>query len=106
MVLVKADDRKPGGDLTAYLVFERVTELGRAIVLPVKHCVGEPMCHHECSRALGGVMIEEEKPRIHETREQMAAWFQYAIALSPHRIYIRHEYIGDRMENQIEGGWS
>ena len=104
MVFVKSDDRKPGGDLTAYFVFERVTELGGAIVLPVKHCVWEAMRHHECPCALGGIMIEKEKPRIHETGEQVAAWFQHAIALSPHNIYIRHEYIGNRMENQIEGG--
>jgi hypothetical protein len=106
MVFVKSDDRKPGGDLTTYLVFERVTELSGAMVLFVKRCVREAMCHHEFSRAFGPVMIKEEKPRIHETCEQMAAWFQYAIALSPHNIYIRHEYIGDRMENQIEGAGS
>jgi len=104
MVFVQADDRKPGGYLASYLIFERVTELNGAMTLSVKRRVGEAMCHHEFSRAFGAVMIKQEKPRIQEPCEQMPAWFQHAIALSPHDIYIRYEYIGDRMENQIERG--
>jgi hypothetical protein len=61
--------------LAAYLVFERMTELSGAMVFPIKHCVGKTMRHNEFPRSFGSVMIKQEKPRIHEPREQIPARF-------------------------------
>jgi hypothetical protein len=111
MVFVAAHDGEPGCDLTSNLIFQRVAKfswtvtfapLSQIVVEALGCCIGEFVFYDKRSAAFSLIVVKEEEAGVHESRKQIATRPQHSGALLPNRVYVRHEYIGDRMEDQVK----